>query len=172
MVLVRDRSPEQREDAVAGILHVGIIVARGVDRYFQRRVDDRARLLRIQVLLELGRALDVGKECGDRLALTVRRGIRGFRAYMYRRARGYCWLLARILSALDGQAATAAFTLSSEAAAGSITNLRCSILKTSGSVFTQLPEWMQTLESQSICSAISPSSRMRSSFDFPQLSAS
>src|SRR5215469_16628674 len=57
MVFVRDRSPEQCEDPVAGILHVAIIVAGGVDHYFQSRVDDCARLLRIEVLLKFGRAL-------------------------------------------------------------------------------------------------------------------
>jgi len=31
-----------------------------IDHYFQSWVDDRARLLRIEVLLEIGRAFDVG----------------------------------------------------------------------------------------------------------------
>src|SRR5262249_11489574 len=71
MVFARDGSAKQCEDTVAGTLHVAIIMAGGIDHYFQRRVDDRTGLLRIEVLLELGRALDVSEECGDRLSLAV-----------------------------------------------------------------------------------------------------
>jgi len=49
------------------------------------------------------------------------------------------------LSACEGQAATVARTRASSAAAGSITNLPPSTLKTWGRVFTQLPEWIQIL---------------------------
>jgi hypothetical protein len=59
MVLVRDGRTEEREDAISGILYVAIVTACRIDHYFQRRVDDRARLLGIQVLLELGRAFDI-----------------------------------------------------------------------------------------------------------------
>jgi hypothetical protein len=37
----------------------------------QHRVDDRARFLGIEIAHQLRRALDVGKECGDRLALAI-----------------------------------------------------------------------------------------------------
>src|SRR6516162_8752158 len=70
MVLMRRGRTEQCEDSVAGILHAAIVTACRIDHYFQRRVDDRARLLGIEVLLELGRALDVGEQRGDRLALA------------------------------------------------------------------------------------------------------
>src|SRR5262249_45887704 len=62
MVLMGDGRTEEREDAISGILYVAVVAPRGVDHYFQRRVDDRARLLGIEVLLELGRALDIGKQ--------------------------------------------------------------------------------------------------------------
>ena len=72
MILVCDRSSEQREDAVAGGLHDVAVVATGrVDHELQRRVDNRARLLRIEVLHQLGRALDVGEHRRDHLALAV-----------------------------------------------------------------------------------------------------
>ena len=51
---------------------VAIIVPGSIDHYFKSWVDDRARLLRIEVLLELGRALDVSEERSDRLALALK----------------------------------------------------------------------------------------------------
>jgi hypothetical protein len=71
MVFVCYGSTEQCEDAVAGILHVAIVVTSGVDHYFQRRVDERAGLLGIEVLLELGRTLDIGEQSRDGLALAL-----------------------------------------------------------------------------------------------------
>ena len=71
MVLVRDRRAEQREDAVAGALHdVAVVAADRVDHQLERRIDDRARLFGIEVLFEFGRALDIGEQRGDRLALA------------------------------------------------------------------------------------------------------
>src|SRR5581483_2527112 len=64
-----------------------------------------------------------------------------------------------IRSALEGQALTVARTRSSSALAGSMTNLPFSTRKTCGKLFTQLPEWMQTLGSQVTSSAIVPTSR-------------
>src|SRR5215471_5302176 len=58
MVFMRDRRAEQCEDAVSSALHVAIIVARSIDHYFKRRIDDRPCFLWIEVLLELGRTLD------------------------------------------------------------------------------------------------------------------
>ena len=53
MVLVRDRRAEQREDAIAGGLHdVAVVAAHRIDHQFQRRVDDRAGFLGIEVLLQ------------------------------------------------------------------------------------------------------------------------
>jgi hypothetical protein len=51
MVFVRYGSPEQGEDAVTRILHVAIVTARHIDHYFQRRVDNRVGLLRVEVSL-------------------------------------------------------------------------------------------------------------------------
>ncbi|HUA35508.1 MAG TPA: hypothetical protein VMA09_18000 [Candidatus Binataceae bacterium] len=71
MVLVRNRRPEQGEDSVAGRLHdISIIAPHGVDHQLERRIDDLARLLGVEVLLQFGRALDVGEQCGHRLALA------------------------------------------------------------------------------------------------------
>jgi hypothetical protein len=45
-----------------------------VDHQLQRRIDYRARLLGVEVLHQLHRALDVGEQSGDGLALTVGNG--------------------------------------------------------------------------------------------------
>src|SRR5262249_53987693 len=87
VIFVSSRSTGQGEDAVPGALHVAIIMAGSIDHYFQRRVDDRAGLLRIEALLELGRALDVGEKCRDGLALAIQRGI-GDSGDLYG---GCCW---------------------------------------------------------------------------------
>ena len=72
MILVRDRSAEQGEDPVAGALHdVPVVAASGVDHQLERGIDDRPRLFGIEILLELGRSLDVGEQCGNRLALSL-----------------------------------------------------------------------------------------------------
>jgi len=44
---------------------------RGVDHQLQGGIDDGARFFGVEVLLQLGRALDVSKQCGDRLALAL-----------------------------------------------------------------------------------------------------
>ena len=78
MVLVRDRRAEQREDAVAGGLHdVAVVAMDRVDHQPQRRIDNRARLLGVEVLHQLHRALDVGEQRRDRLALAL--GVRVWR---------------------------------------------------------------------------------------------
>ena len=72
MVLMGDRRAEQREDAVAGRLHdIAVVAMHRVDHQLQRRVDDRARLLGIEVAHQLGRALDVGEQRRDGLALAI-----------------------------------------------------------------------------------------------------
>ena len=71
---MRDRRAEQREDAVAGRLHdVAVVAMDRVDHQLQRRIDDRARLLGVEVLHQLHRALDVGEQRRDRLALALAR---------------------------------------------------------------------------------------------------
>ena len=72
VILVGQRRAEQREDAVAhGLRHVAFVTMDRVHHELQRRVDDRARVFGIEVFDEGHRALDVGEQCGDRLALAV-----------------------------------------------------------------------------------------------------
>ena len=74
VVLVRDRRAEQREDAVAGRLHdVPVVAMDRVDHQLQRRIDNRARLFRVEVAHQFGRTLDVGEQRGDGLALAFHR---------------------------------------------------------------------------------------------------
>ena len=60
---------------------VTVIAMRRVDHQPERRIDNRARLFRIEVLHQLGRALDVGEQRRHRLALPLdcRRNVRLFR---------------------------------------------------------------------------------------------
>jgi hypothetical protein len=81
MVLVRDRRAEQSEDAVAGRLrYVTAIAMHRLHHKVQHRIDDRARLLGIQIAHQLGRALDIGEQRRDGLALAFyqRRSIQLF----------------------------------------------------------------------------------------------
>ena len=72
MVLVSDRRAEQREDAVAGRLHhVALVAAHRLDHDAERRVNDVARLLRVEVFHQLRRALEVGEQRRHRLAFAV-----------------------------------------------------------------------------------------------------
>ena len=72
MVLVRDGRAEQSEDAVAGRLrNVAAVAMHRRHHQLQHRVDDRARLLGIEIAHQLRRALDVGEQRGDRLALAL-----------------------------------------------------------------------------------------------------
>ena len=72
MILMRDRGTEQCEDAVAGALHdVAVVPPHRVDHQLQRRIDNRARLLWVKVLLQLRRALDISEQRRDGLSLPV-----------------------------------------------------------------------------------------------------
>jgi hypothetical protein len=65
-----------------------IVATHRVDHQLERWVDNRARLLRVEVLHQLGRALDVSEQGRHDLALTVsyvRRGLFGQRANRDRR---------------------------------------------------------------------------------------
>src|SRR5438477_12988358 len=74
MVLVCDRSPEQREDAIAGRLHdITVVAMGGVHHQLERGIDHRARLLGIEILHYLGGPLDIGEQRRDGLPLTVER---------------------------------------------------------------------------------------------------
>ena len=50
---------------------VAVVAMDRFDHQLERRIDDRARFLGIEVLHQLGRALDVGEQRGDRLALAL-----------------------------------------------------------------------------------------------------
>jgi hypothetical protein len=72
MVLVSDGSTEQREDAVTGRLHdVTVVAMRRVDHQLQGRIDNGARLFGVEVLHQLGRALDVGEQRRNCLPLPL-----------------------------------------------------------------------------------------------------
>ena len=74
MVFVGHRRTEQRKYAVAGRLHdVAVVAMRGVDHQLERGIDDRARLLGVEVLHQLHRALDIREQRGHRLAFAVSR---------------------------------------------------------------------------------------------------
>ena len=73
MILVRDRRAEQGEDSIAGRLHdVAVVAMDRIDHQLERGIDERARLLGIEVLHQVHRALDIGEQRGERLALAVR----------------------------------------------------------------------------------------------------
>jgi hypothetical protein len=74
MVLMGDRRAEQREDAIAGRLDdVSIVAMDRLNHQLQRRIDDGARFFGVEIAHQLGRALDVGEQRGDGLALTLGR---------------------------------------------------------------------------------------------------
>src|SRR5580704_10467054 len=92
MILVRDRRAEDREDAVAGALHyVAVVAADRVDHQAKCRIDNRARFFGIEVLLQLRRSLDIGKQCRDRLALTFNVFGSGRLGYSNLMPRGFLW---------------------------------------------------------------------------------
>jgi hypothetical protein len=75
MVFVRDWRSEQSKNAIAGGLHyVTVVAPYRLDHHLQRRIDNRASLLRVDVFHQLGRAFDVGEERRDRLALAIKGG--------------------------------------------------------------------------------------------------
>jgi hypothetical protein len=72
MILMSDGRSEQRKDTVAGGLHdVAVVAPHRLDHQLERRINDRTRLLGIEVAHQLGRALDVGEQGRHRLALAV-----------------------------------------------------------------------------------------------------
>jgi hypothetical protein len=63
MVLVRFWRAEQRENAVTGRLrNVTSIAMHRRPHKLQHQIDDRARLLGVEIAYQLGRALDVGEQ--------------------------------------------------------------------------------------------------------------
>jgi hypothetical protein len=73
MVFVSNRRTEQCEDAIPGRLHDEAAVAvYSLHHQLERGIDNGTRLFRVEVLHQLHRTLDVGEQCGNHLALTVR----------------------------------------------------------------------------------------------------
>jgi hypothetical protein len=74
MIFVRDRGAKQCEDAIAGRLHdITAVALDRIDHQLDCRIDNRARLFRIKILHQLGRALDVGEQRRHGLALALQR---------------------------------------------------------------------------------------------------
>ena len=78
VVFVRHRRAEERHDAIAEHLVDGAFVAvHGIHHDVQRRVQELAGLFRIEARDQFGRALEIGKEHGDLLALAFQGAARG-----------------------------------------------------------------------------------------------
>ena len=78
MVLVGERRAEERHDPVAHHLVDGALVAvDGLHHVLEDGVEELARLLGIAVGEQLHRALEVGEEHGDLLALALQGGLGG-----------------------------------------------------------------------------------------------
>jgi hypothetical protein len=72
MVLISGWRSKQREDAVPSRLHdVALISTYRIDHDPQRRIENRTGLFGIERLDQFGRALYVGEQRGDCLALAV-----------------------------------------------------------------------------------------------------
>src|SRR5262249_23600792 len=77
MILMRNRSAEDRKNAVAGGLRdVAAVMMYRIHHQLERGIDDCPSLLRIKILDHLHRALDVGEQSGDRFTLAFERGHR------------------------------------------------------------------------------------------------
>jgi hypothetical protein len=72
MVFMGEGSPEEGKDAVAGGLHDEALIAMdGVHHELEGRIDKTPGRFGIEVFNQRGGVLDIGKERGDRLALTI-----------------------------------------------------------------------------------------------------
>ena len=72
MVLVRDRRAEQRHDAVAqDPVDRAFVAMHGIHHHAERRIQDAPRVLRVGAFDQRERALDVGEQHGDLLALAL-----------------------------------------------------------------------------------------------------
>jgi hypothetical protein len=106
VILVRDRRAKERHDSVSRVLvHGPLEAVHAVSEDLEEAVEDRVPLLGIDLLSQLHRALHVGKEDGDLLALALERGLRledlvgevlgGVRAGVSLGSRLQCLLLSR-----------------------------------------------------------------------------
>jgi hypothetical protein len=78
MVLVGDGGPEQRHDAVAGVLVDRALEAvHALGEELQEAVPDPVPFLRVELLGEIHRPLHVGEQDGYLLALPLQRSARG-----------------------------------------------------------------------------------------------
>jgi hypothetical protein len=74
MVLMCDGRAEEGENTVTGRLHdVAVVAVDRVYHQFKGWVDDAARILRVEILRQLGRAFDVSEQSSDCFAFTVER---------------------------------------------------------------------------------------------------
>ena len=75
VVLMRQWRPKQRHDAVShDLIHRPFIAVYRGHHGVQGRIKQRPYLLWIETLNDLGRALEIGKQDGDLLALTFQSG--------------------------------------------------------------------------------------------------
>ena len=78
MVLVRERCAEERHDPVAHhLVHGALVAVDGLHHVLEDGVEELARLLGVAVGEQLHRALQVGEQHGDLLALTLQGGLGG-----------------------------------------------------------------------------------------------
>ena len=78
VILLGERSPEERHDPVAHhLVHGALVPMNGFHHELQHRIEDGPGLLGIAIGKELHRTLHVGEEDGDLLALALERGARG-----------------------------------------------------------------------------------------------
>ena len=85
------RRTEQGKDAIAQRLrHIALIAMHGVHHELQGRINNRPRFFGIESFNQRRRAFEIGKQGGDRLALTVRRSTRFQRACSARMRSARC----------------------------------------------------------------------------------
>ena len=78
MILVRDGRAKQRHDAVAHhLVDRALIAVHGLHHALEHRVEELAGLFGIAVGQQLHRALEVGEQHGDLLALAFQGGLGG-----------------------------------------------------------------------------------------------
>src|SRR5262249_43701084 len=117
VILVRDRRPEQRHDAVAGVLRDGSLEAvHAVGEEVEEAVHDAVPVLGVELLGELHLALHVGEQDRDLLAFALEGGprVQDLVGEVLRRPRGRfrsSTFESRIADVLEGGAAFAAEAL-------------------------------------------------------------
>jgi hypothetical protein len=78
VILVGQRRAEEGHDPVAHhLVHRALVAVHRLHHAFEHGVEDLPRLLGIAVGEQLHRALEVGEEHGDLLALALERGLGG-----------------------------------------------------------------------------------------------